>query len=53
MTWQPSLYVLGKADPFGLPGFLRFAAPVVALVMSLLAAAAWRTAVRHYRSTGS
>jgi ABC-2 type transport system permease protein len=53
VTWQPSLYVLGKADPFGLPGFLRFAAPVVALVMSLLAAAAWRTAVRHYRSTGS
>lgn len=53
VTWQPSLYVLGRADPFGLPGFLRFAAPVVALVMSLLAAAAWRTAVRHYRSTGN
>jgi ABC-2 type transport system permease protein len=53
VTWQPSLYVLGKADPFGLPGFLSFAAPVVALVMSLLAASAWRIAVRHYRSTGS
>ena len=53
VTWQPSLYVLGRTDPFGLPGFLRFAAPVVALVMSLLAGAVWRAAVRRYRSTGS
>ena len=53
VTWQPSLYVLGHADPLGLPGFLRFCAPAVAAVMALLAGAAWRFAVRHYRSTGS
>ncbi|HEV2637367.1 MAG TPA: ABC-2 family transporter protein [Actinocrinis sp.] len=53
ITWQPSLYVLGHADPLGLPGFLRFAAPAVAAAMLLLAAAAWRFAIRHYRSTGS
>ena len=53
VTWQPSLYVLGHADPFGLPGLLRFASPVVAAIMSGLAALAWRGCVRRYRSTGS
>ena len=53
VTWQPSLYVLGHADPFGLPGFLRFASPIAALVTSGVAALAWRGCVRRYRSTGS
>jgi ABC-2 type transport system permease protein len=53
VTWQPALYVLGRPDPFGLPGFLRFASPVAALVLSGLAALAWRACVRRYRSTGS
>lgn len=53
ITWQPSLYVLGHRDPLGLPGFLRFCAPAVAAAMALIATAAWRFAVRHYRSTGS
>jgi ABC-2 type transport system permease protein len=53
VTWQPSLYVLGRTDPLGLPGFLRFAAPAVATVLALLTAAAWRASVRRYRSTGS
>ena len=53
VTWQPSLYVLGHADPLGLPGFLRFGAPAVAALMALIAGAAWRFALRHYRSTGS
>ena len=53
VTWQPSLYVLDRPDPLGLPGFLRFAPPFVALLLSLLAALVWRAAVRRYRSTGS
>lgn len=53
ITWQPSLYVLGHADPLGLPTFLRFAPPLVAVLFSLLAALVWRAAVRRYRSTGS
>lgn len=53
VTWQPSLYVLGHPDPFGLPGFLRFASPPAAALLSGLAALAWRACVRHYRSTGS
>jgi ABC-2 type transport system permease protein len=53
VTWQPSLYVLGRPDPFGLPGFLRFASPVAAALLCALAALAWRGSVRRYRSTGS
>ena len=53
VTWQPSLYVLGHQDPFGLPGFLRFASPLAALLLSGLAALAWRGCIRRYRSTGS
>ena len=53
VNWYPALFVLGRPDPFGLPGWLRFASPLVAMVVCALAAVAWRTGVRHYRSTGS
>ncbi|MFE3449027.1 ABC transporter permease [Nonomuraea sp. NPDC059194] len=53
INWQPGLYVLGKDDPFGTPGFLRFLGPVAALLLALLAAFAWRQGIRRYRSTGS
>jgi ABC-2 type transport system permease protein len=53
VNWEPALYVLGRADPLGLPVFFRFAAPLVAAILSVLAALAWRTGLRHYRSTGS
>ncbi|WP_049574835.1 ABC transporter permease [Nonomuraea sp. SBT364] len=53
VNWQPGLYVLGRDDPFGTPGFLRFLGPVAALSLALLAAFAWRQGLRRYRSTGS
>lgn len=53
VNWEPSLYVLGRPDPLGLPYPLRFASPLVAVVLCLLAVPAWRTGLRHYRSTGS
>lgn len=53
VNWYPALFVLGRPDPFGLPGWLRFVSPLVALLLCGLAALAWRTGVRHYRSTGS
>ncbi|WP_433442789.1 ABC transporter permease [Nonomuraea sp. CA-141351] len=53
VNWQPGLYVLDRADPFGTPEFMRFAGPAAALVLSLLAGLAWRQGIRHYRSTGS
>ncbi|MFI7441641.1 ABC transporter permease [Nonomuraea indica] len=53
VNWQPGLYVLDRADPFGTPGFMRFLGPAAAVVLALLAALAWRQGLRHYRSTGS
>ncbi len=53
VNWYPSLFVLGRSDPLGLPAAMQFAAPVAALVLGLLAALAWRSGVRRYRSTGS
>ena len=32
VNWYPSLYILGREDPFGLPSWLQHASPVAALV---------------------
>ncbi|MER5335613.1 ABC-2 family transporter protein [Micromonospora sp. NPDC002717] len=53
VSYHPALALLGRADPLGLPAWVGWAAPAVALVAAAGAAAAWRTGVRHYRSTGS
>jgi ABC-2 type transport system permease protein len=53
VNWQPSLYILGRPDPLGLPTAFRFASPVVAALMCAVADVAWRSGLRHYRSTGS
>ncbi|MFC6087111.1 ABC transporter permease [Sphaerisporangium aureirubrum] len=53
VNWQPGLYVLDRPDPLGLPHWLRYLAPVAALLLASLAALAWRTGLRRYRSTGS
>ena len=53
VNYFPALYILGKPDPLGLPGAVRFLSPLVAVVAAVGAGAFWRVAVRHYRSTGS
>jgi len=53
VNWYPALFILDVPDPFGLPGWLRFAAPVAPVAVCSLAALAWRGGVRRYRSTGS
>jgi ABC-2 type transport system permease protein len=53
VAYQPALALLGRADPVGLPGWAGFAAPLVCLPATLVAALVWRSGVRHYRSTGS
>lgn len=53
VNWYPSLYVLDRADPLGLPGWVQLASPLATLVVGALAWVAWRTGVRRYRSTGS
>ena len=52
VAYFPALYILDKPDPLGLPTFLQFISPFVAVTFACVAGAAWRTAVRHYRSAG-
>lgn len=52
VAYFPALYVLDKTDPLGLPSFLRFSSPFVAVIAAVAAGAMWRFAVRHYRSAG-
>ncbi|HCU50619.1 MAG TPA: ABC transporter permease, partial [Micromonosporaceae bacterium] len=53
VAYYPGLALLGRPDPLGGPLWLGWASPLVALAAAFLAAAIWRTGVRHYRSTGS
>lgn len=53
VNYYPALHLLGKPDPFGLPGWMPFLAPVAALTAFAGALAAWRLGVRRYQSTGS
>ncbi len=53
VNWQPVLYILDLPDPLGLPVFVRFLGPAATALLCAVAAVAWRTGLRHYRSTGS
>jgi len=53
VNYEPALFLLGRADPLGVPDFVRLLSPLVALIMALLACYAWRQGVLHYQSTGS
>jgi ABC-2 type transport system permease protein len=53
VNWLPVLWMLGREDPLGLPGWVDFLSPAVAAAMCGVAALAWRAGVRSYRSTGS
>jgi ABC-2 type transport system permease protein len=53
VNYEPSLYMLGKTDPLGLPDVTRLMSPIVALLMVGAACVGWQQGVRHYQSTGS
>jgi ABC-2 type transport system permease protein len=53
VNWYPSLYILGRPDPLGLPTAVQFASPIAAAALVFVASVVWRTGVRRYRSTGS
>jgi ABC-2 type transport system permease protein len=53
VAYFPALALLDRPDPLGLPHVLRYAAPLVAVAVVLVAALVWRTAVRHYQGAGS
>jgi ABC-2 type transport system permease protein len=53
VNWYPCLALLGRPDPYGMPGWFAVLSPVVAVVTLAVAGLAWRTGVRRYTSTGS
>ncbi|MEV2215380.1 ABC transporter permease [Streptomyces sp. NPDC050997] len=53
VNWVPGTYVLGRPYPLGLPQWVAFAPPLVAVACCVLAGMVWRAGLRSYRSTGS
>ncbi|MDX8032441.1 ABC-2 family transporter protein [Lentzea sp. BCCO 10_0856] len=53
VAYYPSLALLGREDPLGLPGWVGWTSPLVAALAAAVAGLVWRFAVRHYRGTGS
>jgi ABC-2 type transport system permease protein len=53
VTYLPGVALLGREDPLGTPALVQWLAPLAGPAFLLLALAAWRVGVRHYRSTGS
>ncbi|MFD9906739.1 ABC transporter permease [Streptomyces sp. NPDC059063] len=53
VNWLPGLYVLDRPYPLGLPSWVAFTPPLVAVACCALAGLAWRVGLRSYRSTGS
>lgn len=53
VAYYPSLALLDRPDPLGGPALLGWISPLVAVAAAVVAGLVWRTAVRHYRGTGS
>ncbi len=53
VNYLPTLYLLDAPSPLGIPAWLRFASPLVAIGTTLVARIVWRRGLRHYKSTGS
>jgi ABC-2 type transport system permease protein len=53
VAYYPTLALLDRPDPLGLPDALRYASPLVAVAAVGVAALVWRTAVRRYQGAGS
>lgn len=53
VSYHPALWILGRTDPDGSPAWFRFAGPLAAAGMVLVAREVWTSGIRHYRSTGS
>lgn len=53
VSYLPAAWVLDRPDAYDFPAWARLSSPAAALATTLAARAVWRTAIRHYRSTGS
>ena len=53
INYFPTLFFLDRPDPFSLPSFVPFLAPLVCVGVFLILLRVWRFGVAHYTSTGS
>ena len=53
VAYLPTLALLGRDDPLGMPGWLSWSAVPVAMLAALAAGLVWRTGLRHYVGAGS
>ncbi|GAA3434327.1 ABC transporter permease [Kutzneria kofuensis] len=53
VAYYPALTLLDHADPLGAPTWFGWLDAPVTVLTALVAGLLWRTAVRHYRGTGS
>lgn len=53
VAYYPTLAILGRPDPLGLPAALPYLTPLVAVAVAGIAALVWRAGVRRYTGTGS
>jgi ABC-2 type transport system permease protein len=52
-NYPAALYLLGRNDPFGLPSWVAWLAPLAAALFLLAALALWRLGVTKYQGAGS
>ena len=53
VAYLPTLALLGRPDPAGLPSWLSWSSPLVAVVVSIAAGLLWRAGVRRYVGAAS
>lgn len=53
LNYYPSLYFLGKPDPFHFTPIAPFLAPVAGAIVLMAAMVFWNYGIRHYQSTGT
>jgi ABC-2 type transport system permease protein len=53
LSYFPAVFILDKPDPLHAPEFVHFIAPVVAVLMMVIALKFWRFGIKNYQSTGS
>ena len=53
VAYVPTISVAGAANPLGLPTWMAFTPPAVAVAIGIVARLVWRSGITHYQSTGS
>jgi ABC-2 type transport system permease protein len=53
LNYYPALFFLEKPDPFFMPYFAHFLAPIVGLLVFMVSVQFWKFGLTHYQSTGN